>query len=663
MLLVRVNAEPLELQQGSPAGPAELLAAYQHHLAGSGRGSASYTYWAKAFLRRWPNPRGFEQAPLRVQLQVSTTSAPFITYLLVTGIIHPGWEYLVHRKFSSIWRDAPGTIIGQDLEAFITAARGCGYSERVASGMASQVIARVLFATGKRLTDLTHDDFDDLAAAGAARQAATGRSWRHYRATATGAKTVLFHLGVLPALPEPFEQRWPFARRLAHVPEPMHAILVRYLQHKSVTCRPSTVSSLATRLAAFGAYLADTDPDTTPATLDRCRHIEPWMASLTTAANTKSGGILSVPEQARRILAVANFLTEITEWGWPEAPTRRLMFPSDNPRLPQPLPRFLPPDADRRLTDALEASPHRLAADALLLQRACGLRIGELLDLELDAVIDLPGSGSWLKVPLGKLDTERMVPIDPQVLTLIDRITAHRSPGRPIPHPRTRRPADFLFTAHGHRISQSRLRKELDRAAKTAGLGHVTPHQLRHTYATALVNAGVSLQALMAILGHVSAEMSLRYGHLFDTTVRAEYERALDLATTHRGPPQPEQEDHPRRARPLAHHRDRQDGPGRRLLPSCPGPGPMQLREHLRALPQLPHHDELPAGAERTTRRRGRPRPGRHRPRLGRRNRTTPAPDQPAHRPHRRSRDTPDRYARQTTKEPEPERYPRRLAG
>ena len=51
-----------------------------------------------------------------------------------------------------------------------------------------------------------------------------------------------------------------------------------------------------------------------------------------------------------------------------------------------------------------------------------------------------------------------------------------------------------------------------------------------NTYATALVNAGVSLQALMALLGHVSAEMSLRYGRLFDTTVRAEYERALELA-------------------------------------------------------------------------------------------------------------------------------------
>jgi integrase len=521
------NAKPVEPQHEPPA---EVLAAYHAHQARTGRGNTAFTYWAKTFLRRWPVVRAWEHEPLAVQLTANSGTRPFITFLLVTGRLHPSWEYLVHRKFSSIWRDVPGTVIGEDLAAFITAARGCGYSQRVASAMASQVIARVLFATGKRLTDLVHDDFDALAVAGLARQAATGRTWKHYRATATGAKTVLYHHGVLPALPEPFEQRWPFARRLAHVPEPMHAILVRYLQHKSVTCRPATVSSLATRLAAFGAYLAGTDPDATPATLDRCAHIEPWLASLTTAANTKSGGTLSVPEQARRILAVANFLTEITEWGWPEAPTRRLMFPSDNPRLPQPLPRFLPPDADRRLTEALEASPHRLAADALLLQRACGLRIGELLDLELDAVIDLPGSGSWLKVPLGKLDTERMVPIDAQILALIDRITAARSPGRPIPHPRTGRPADFLFTAHGHRIGANRLRKELDRAAKSAGIGHVTPHQLRHTYATALVNAGVSLQALMAILGHVSAEMSLRYGHLFDTTVRAEYERALDLA-------------------------------------------------------------------------------------------------------------------------------------
>jgi len=55
----------------------------------------------------------------------------------------------------------------------------------------------------------------------------------------------------------------------------------------------------------------------------------------------------------------------------------------------------------------------------------------------------------------------------------------------------------------------------------------VTPHILRHTYATSLVNAGMSLQALMALLGHVSAEMSLRYASIASPTVRAAYEAAM----------------------------------------------------------------------------------------------------------------------------------------
>lgn len=515
--------------------PAVLLAAYRTHQGRTGRGNSAYATAARSFLRRWPDVRQWEEEHLDVQLGANAVTRPFITFLLVTGRLHPGWDYLVHRKFSSIWRDLPGTVIGEDLEEFITAARTAGYSQRVSSAMASQVMARLLFATGRPLHQITDADFDALAAAGVARQADTGRTWKHYRATAKATRTVLFHMGVLPALPAPTQQRWPFSRRVEGVPEPMGSILVRYLQAKSATCKPATVSSIATRLAHFGRVIAAIDAQATPASMTRVDHIEPWLAALPGTGNTKTGGCLSRAEQARRILAVANFLSDITEWDWPEAPNRRLLFSSDNPRLPAPLPRFLPPDADRRLTEALRASSNRLAADALLLQRACGLRIGELLDLELDAVIDIPASGSWLKVPLGKLDTERMVPIDDEIVHLIDRITATRSPGRPIPHPRTGRPADFLFTSHGHRLAQNGLRAELRRAAAEAGIGHVTPHQLRHTYATALVNAGVSLQALMAILGHVSAEMSLRYAHLFDTTVRAEYERALDLAKTRIG--------------------------------------------------------------------------------------------------------------------------------
>ena len=233
-------------------------------------------------------------------------------------------------------------------------------------------------------------------------------------------------------------------------------------------------------------------------------------------------------------------LEAMSEWGWEEAPSRKLIFGRDSPRPPRPLPRYLPPDDDHRLVEALEASPHRLRADALLLARATGVRIGELVDLELDCVHEVPSQGAWLKVPLGKLATERMVPLDDDTVELIDRIAAHRSPGRPLRHPRDGRLVEFLLTSQGRRIPAGALRLELRRAAEEAGLGPIVPHQLHHTFATALVNAGCSLQALMAMLGHVSAEMSLRYGRLFDVTVRADYEKALTLAKDRLGPVLPE---------------------------------------------------------------------------------------------------------------------------
>lgn len=311
-----------------------------------------------------------------------------------------------------------------------------------------------------------------------------------------------------------------------------------YCECAAGTRTRTTTSHIASRLAHFARFLAGHDPDLASlAELDRQRHIEPFLAAVATARHPHTGAVLSASERRSRILTVGRMIDDVIEWGWVEAPSRRLVFSRDVPRIPRPLPRYLPPDADRRLTEALHASPHRLRADALLLLRATGMRIGELLDLELDCVHEVPGSGSWLKVPLGKLDTERMVPIDEETLELVDRIVEQRCPGRPLPHPRTGQLADFLLTHQGRRLSVGTLRGELSRIAAEAGLPPVTPHQLRHTYATALVNSGVSLQALVALLGqHVSAEMSLRYGRLFDATVRADYEKALTLAKSRLGP-------------------------------------------------------------------------------------------------------------------------------
>jgi integrase len=529
MLPAAVNAPSPEPLAAPPAS--QLLTAWRDHQSESGRGNPASDWAARTFLDRWPIPQAWADQPLAARLALPPSTMSLLMFLMVRGWLRPGWDWLVARKLSSFWRELPGTALEADMVHFSEAAVAVGFTELQAKRAASQSVGRLLIQTGRRLDQLTPADLEVLADACRAREAATGKGWRHYRAALVCAHTVLFHLDVLTDPPGPRREPDTFEARLADCHPHLRAAFVAYLERKLGTCRPKTVSSLTTRLAHFGRFLAEHDPDLESlAGLTRQAHIEPYLNSVAHAVSTKTGKAITVADQDRRIRAVDHMLAEITEWGWDDAPPRKLIFRTDHPRRPRPLPRYVPVDADRRLTAALEASTYRLAADALLLARAVGLRIGELLDLELDCVHEIPGHGAWLKVPLGKLDTERMVPLDDETLALIDRITATRSTGQPLPHPRTGRPTQFLFAHHGRRLSQTAVRKELARSAETAGIGHVTPHQLRHTYATALVNAGVSLQALMALLGHVSAEMSLRYAHLFDTTVRAEYERALDLA-------------------------------------------------------------------------------------------------------------------------------------
>ena len=85
------------------------------------------------------------------------------------------------------------------------------------------------------------------------------------------------------------------------------------------------------------------------------------------AVNHRTGQPIAASTEKERIQTAGSFLDAIAEWGWPEAPARRLVFPRDAPKLPHPLPRYLPPDQERALLAALEASPNRLRADALLL--------------------------------------------------------------------------------------------------------------------------------------------------------------------------------------------------------------------------------------------------------------------------------------------------------
>ena len=87
-----------------------------------------------------------------------------------------------------------------------------------------------------------------------------------------------------------------------------------------------------------------------------------------------------------------------------------------------------------------------------------------------------------------------------------------------------------MWVINGRRMGNGRLRRNLELAAANAGIGHVHPHQLRHTYATTLVNGGMSIEALMALLGHVTPEMTLRYAHLASDSIRTAYDTAIAKA-------------------------------------------------------------------------------------------------------------------------------------
>ena len=204
-----------------------------------------------------------------------------------------------------------------------------------------------------------------------------------------------------------------------------------------------------------------------------------------------------------------SFFDDITVWGWEQRPRTLLVYRGDIPRKTNPLPRALAPDTDRALMAAVADLDDPAARAGITVLRGAGLRLGELLDLELDCLWDLPGHGTWLKVPLGKLNTERVVPLDDTTLAALDDWIAVRGKARALPHPRDGRSADFLFTHRGARIGASRIRRGLSAAVRAAGLRNtagtplsVTPHQLRHTYASRLASAGIGLQALMALLGH-----------------------------------------------------------------------------------------------------------------------------------------------------------------
>lgn len=183
------------------------------------------------------------------------------------------------------------------------------------------------------------------------------------------------------------------------------------------------------------------------------------------------------------------------------------------PKQDQTLPRVLRPEQVAALCDAPPAgSPVGLRDRAILeLLYATGARVSEAVGLDLDA-LDLAQSLVRL---FGKGRKERIVPLgDPAR----DALRVYLDDARPLlaaGAPAGTRATDaVLLNARGARLDPRDARTAVDRAATAAGLGHVTPHTLRHSYATHLLEGGADLRAVQELLGHASLATTQRYTHL-----------------------------------------------------------------------------------------------------------------------------------------------------
>jgi site-specific recombinase XerD len=290
------------------------------------------------------------------------------------------------------------------------------------------------------------------------------------------------------------------------------ATMRRYLTQIGCVLRPGSVGGADLALRSFAGFLTEAAPEVFSTAAVTRRHIEdykPWLAQRPGQNKAR----LTPATIVHRLGTLRMFFVRIEEWGWDDAPPRVPILLGDLPRQDRPLPKALDDAAAAKFLRAAQAQPRMLVRVVCEVLLRTGLRVGEFTALRADAVV-LIGAGHWLHVPVGKLRDDRYLPGHPHLVQLIeDYRSRYVAPSNPLLLPRE----------NGKPCSRHNVTAYLNKAAGAAGIGHVHPHQMRHTRPTQAINRGMSLEAIAALLGHHSLDMTLRYAKIANRTVADEY--------------------------------------------------------------------------------------------------------------------------------------------
>ncbi|MEO6713209.1 MAG: tyrosine-type recombinase/integrase [Mycobacteriales bacterium] len=291
----------------------------------------------------------------------------------------------------------------------------------------------------------------------------------------------------------------------------------RYLEQISISLSASSVRVADQTLRGFCTFLADDHPQVSTFAQVGRPEIEDYKKHLVSRPGQKIDSSATANTVRQRLGCVRTFFDRIIEWDWPEAPARTPIFSIDLPIIDDPLPKFLDDAQAAALLRVASADPdplHRLVIHLLL---RTGMRVGELSRLEADAVVTMR-DGHWLRIPLGKLHNDRYIPLHPHLVELLtDWKVRHDDHG-----------TGLLLTRSGRPLALNMIARIVTNTATTAGIGHVHPHQLRHTFATQAVNRGMRIEAIGQMLGHKTLRMTLIYARIANRTVADEYRAVSD---------------------------------------------------------------------------------------------------------------------------------------
>jgi len=271
--------------------------------------------------------------------------------------------------------------------------------------------------------------------------------------------------------------------------------------HNTVAAYRRDLRDLAIRLCRAGRSLAAASAD----------DVVDWMEALRAAGRKP-------PTIARRLAAARSFFRHLgREGAIRRDPTEHI----ERPRLPRPLPKTLSPQAAATLVESPDVSTPRGVRDRALLELlyASGLRATECLTL---ATGDVNFNAGYVQC-MGKARKERIVPVGEEALAWIRRYVSDVRPrllrGR-------RDPGRLFLSPRGGALTRQTLWHVVRRAARAAGIrARVSPHVLRHCFASHLLEGGADLRAVQTMLGHADIGTTQIYTHLPSATIRAMYRK------------------------------------------------------------------------------------------------------------------------------------------